>query len=246
MRGSGAAVPVIEELRVFGQPASGASRAFQEACSVGPRAPPALTSPAAPTPSSSPAAVAPPPSFGGTLFASSSGEAAPRPAKRARTAPEPPPAPPERPRDRDVPPAFIDPITQEIMDEPIRLPSGKVVDRSTRAHARSPCTPFSSDISSISATDPFSGLPLRWSDVQIESRLRSSIRRFELELRSERPAAAAGGGGPERAAGAQEQPARDRDSTACTWARPRAAARRRGRRGPGARQVPHYYRQVPH
>ncbi|SCZ89888.1 BZ3500_MvSof-1268-A1-R1_Chr1-3g01640 [Microbotryum saponariae] len=79
----------------------------------------------------------------------------------------------------EIPDDFLDPLTYEIMRDPVRLPSSKtVVDRSTiKQH-------YLSD-----ATDPFNRVPLRWEDIVDAADVKEQIEAFLAERKAKRLAA---------------------------------------------------------
>jgi len=76
----------------------------------------------------------------------------------------------------DVPDEFLDPLTYDLMRDPVILPSSKtVIDRSTiKQH-------FLSD-----ASDPFNRVPLKWADIVDATDLKAQIDAFIAQRKSSR------------------------------------------------------------
>ncbi|SGY17721.1 BQ5605_C015g07870 [Microbotryum silenes-dioicae] len=83
----------------------------------------------------------------------------------------------------EIPDDFLDPLTYEIMRDPVRLPSSKtVVDRSTiKQH-------YLSD-----ATDPFNRVPLKWENIVDAADVKEQIEAFLAERKAKRLAAKGAG-----------------------------------------------------
>ncbi|GAA5820843.1 hypothetical protein JCM11251_001840 [Rhodosporidiobolus azoricus] len=81
----------------------------------------------------------------------------------------------------DVPDDFLDPLTYEIMRDPVLLPSSKtILDRSTiKQH-------FLSD-----PTDPFNRQPLKWEDIVDAAEVKAQIEAWKEERKKKRAEAAA-------------------------------------------------------
>ncbi|TNY19299.1 ubiquitin elongating factor core-domain-containing protein [Rhodotorula diobovata] len=87
----------------------------------------------------------------------------------------------------DLPDEFLDPLTYDVMRDPVLLPSSKtIVDRSTiKQH-------YLSD-----PTDPFNRQPLKWDDIVDATELRTQIEAFLDERRRKKAEGAAGAGADE-------------------------------------------------
>ncbi|BGO95650.1 Ubiquitin conjugation factor E4 [Rhodotorula toruloides] len=83
----------------------------------------------------------------------------------------------------EIPDEFLDPLTFEIMEDPVILPSSHtILDRSTiKQH-------YLSD-----ATDPFNRQPLRWEDITDAVDLREQIKQYLAERRKKKGSAASAG-----------------------------------------------------
>jgi len=67
----------------------------------------------------------------------------------------------------DIPSAFLDPITCAIMTDPVRLPSGHILDRTTiQKHWRE------------HHTDPFTNISMRYTDIVADISLRLRIQKY--------------------------------------------------------------------
>ncbi|POY75438.1 hypothetical protein BMF94_1509 [Rhodotorula taiwanensis] len=80
----------------------------------------------------------------------------------------------------EIPDEYLDPLTYDIMRDPVLLPSSKtILDRSTiKQH-------YLSD-----ATDPFNRQPLKWEDIVDAVEMREEIQRFLTERKAKRAEAA--------------------------------------------------------
>eukprot|EP01133_Synstelium_polycarpum_P016777 gene16777-19950_t len=67
-----------------------------------------------------------------------------------------------------VPTSYLDPITFEIMEDPVQLPSGNIVDRTT----------IEKHFQNQYYTDPFSGVKITSANIQVHHTLKSEIQSF--------------------------------------------------------------------
>lgn len=81
----------------------------------------------------------------------------------------------------DVPEEFLDPILSIIMDDPVKLPSGYIVDRNMISRH------LLSD-----QTDPFTRLPLTMAQCEPDTELRARIDQFKKEYFAKKAAASKG------------------------------------------------------
>ncbi|KAL1916911.1 uncharacterized protein VTP21DRAFT_5108 [Calcarisporiella thermophila] len=72
---------------------------------------------------------------------------------------------------KDIDNRYFDPITDEIMLDPVELPSGKIIDRSTLLRHLQKYS-----------TDPFTGLPLSADQVHSCPKLKSEISAWRLRV----------------------------------------------------------------
>jgi len=77
-----------------------------------------------------------------------------------------------KPQVEDIPDRFIDPISAEIMSNPVRTPSGKILDESTMLKHLS-----------IRGTDPFTGLPMRYEQLYHDLKLKMEIEIYKSTIK---------------------------------------------------------------
>ncbi|KAJ1965364.1 RING finger protein 37 [Dispira parvispora] len=95
--------------------------------------------------------------------------------------------------EQDVPTEFLDPITTDVMREPVILPSGHRCDISTNIlrllytstllpRLYTPCWVGKAHFNAVpTPNDPFTGLPLAWTDVKADHSLRNQIQTWKNE-----------------------------------------------------------------